>query len=70
MRRRGGGALNFHPQKRRGVILEGGLDRGFKVNKRRSRGVERRGDLLPRPTSLLPFMRLLRRLHLGSACST
>ena len=69
-----GGALNFHPHKG-GVIWEGGLNRGFKVNKIRSRGAERReeergGDLLPCPTSPIPFMRFLRRLHLGSARST
>ena len=33
-----GGPLNFHPQKG-GVIWEGGLNRGFMVNKIRSRGV-------------------------------
>ena len=58
-----GGPLNFHPQKG-GVIWEGGLNRGFMVNKIRSReverreeerrGEERRGDLLPCPTSPLP----------------
>ena len=43
LKREGGGPLNFHPQKG-GVIWEGGLNRGFMVNKIRSREVERREE--------------------------